>query len=255
MTSENKDQPMDFLEVDQSIPGQNYVCLSFVDPEEIIKNKEAFKTAKFLQSYSKDKGLKFQEVYEDYLNYQYKFQDELQNDFDKENKNITNIRGIKVRGVYSTKEEAEMRSKKLHQLDPTFHVFIGQVGYWLPFNPCADKIEDEKFLNDGLNELMEKYKENSISKDKLYEERKREKMEEHMKNKKLVENKIDSESEPVNLVSTIEPGNLVSTQKSEPDPEPEPESSIKLNDSQLDDSLKDSLNNVDPWLEKKLSSE
>ena len=29
----------------------------------------------------------------------------------------------------------------------------------------------------------------------------------------------------------------------------------KLNDSQLDDSLKDSLNNVDPWLQKKLSSE
>ena len=45
----------DFLEVDDPIAGQNYVCLSFVDPEEIIQNKEAFKTAKFLQSYAKTK--------------------------------------------------------------------------------------------------------------------------------------------------------------------------------------------------------
>ena len=32
----------DFLEVDDPIGGQNYVCLSFVDPDEIIQNKEAF---------------------------------------------------------------------------------------------------------------------------------------------------------------------------------------------------------------------
>ena len=30
----------DFLEVDDPIPGQNYVCMSFVDPEEIIQNKD-----------------------------------------------------------------------------------------------------------------------------------------------------------------------------------------------------------------------
>ena len=138
----SKEVKEDFLEVDDPIGGQNYVCLSFVDPEEIIQNKEAFKTAKFLQSYTKDKGMKFDEVYEDYLNFQYKFQDEVQRDYDKENKGVTNIRGIKIRGVYSSKEEAESRSKKLHRLDSTFHVFIGQVGYWLPFNPCADKIEE-----------------------------------------------------------------------------------------------------------------
>lgn len=250
MSSENIEPARDFLEVDQTIPGQNYVCMSFVDPEEIIKNKEAFKTAKFLQSYSKDKGLKFEEVYEDYLNYQYKFQDELQSDFDKENKHITNIRGIKIRGVYSTKEEAQMRSEKLHKMDPTFHVFVGQVGYWLPFNPCADKIEDEKFLNGGLNDLMEKYKENSINKDILYEERKREKMEEMLK--KNNKNSIEDAEEPVNLVSTKDPE---PDTKTKPEPDPEPEPSINLNDSQLDDSLKDSLNNVDPWLQKKLSSE
>ena len=30
----------DFLEVDPKIPGQNFVCLSFVSPEKVLKQKE-----------------------------------------------------------------------------------------------------------------------------------------------------------------------------------------------------------------------
>ena len=44
---ETKDKKVDYLEVDDAIPGQNYVCLSFLSPEELIQNKEAFNTAKF----------------------------------------------------------------------------------------------------------------------------------------------------------------------------------------------------------------
>ena len=32
----------DFLEVDSKIPGQNYVCLSFVSPEKVLKKKGGF---------------------------------------------------------------------------------------------------------------------------------------------------------------------------------------------------------------------
>ena len=53
MSDKEVEEKIDFLEVDDPIGGQNYVCISFVDPDEIIQNKEAFKTAKFLQSYSK----------------------------------------------------------------------------------------------------------------------------------------------------------------------------------------------------------
>ena len=36
-----EEQPKeDFLEVDSKIPGQNYVCLSFVSPEKTLKQKE-----------------------------------------------------------------------------------------------------------------------------------------------------------------------------------------------------------------------
>ena len=122
----SKEVKEDFLEVDDPIGGQNYVCLSFVDPDEIIQNKEAFKTAKFLQSYAKDKGMKFDEVYEDYMNFQYKFQDEIQRDYDKENKNVTNIRGIKVRGVYSSKEEAESGSDQSSASKSYLHLSKGK---------------------------------------------------------------------------------------------------------------------------------
>ena len=248
----------DFLEVDDSIGGQNYVCMSFVDPEEIIQNKEAFKTAKFLQSYAKDKGMKFEEVYEDYMNFQYKFQDEVQSDYDKENKNVNNIRGIKIRGVYSTKEEAESRSKKLHRIDSTFHVFIGQVGYWLPFNPCADKIESEEFVDSGLNELMQKYKENSVNKDILYEEQKRDKIKaaqeevREAKKKELEEKRLLEEAEP----ETEADPETEAEPETEADPETEAEpESINDDDSKLDESLKSSLENVDPWLQNKLEKE
>ena len=228
-------EKQDFLEVDDTIPGQNFVCISFISPEDIMKNKEAFKTAKFLQSYSKDKGLEFKKVYEDYLDFQYKFQDEIQRDFDSENKFQTNIRGVKIRGVYSTKDEAEMRAKRLQSRDQNFHVFVGQVGYWLPWNPCADKIEDEKFLNEGLNEMMEKYKENNINRDLMYEEDKREKIkmaqEERLKAEKL---KMEEESEKIEDINK------------------DLETIVK--DTKVDESLKNSLDEVDPWLQNKIDS-
>jgi hypothetical protein len=39
----------DFLEVDPKIPGQNFVCLSFVSPDKILKQKEMQFMTKFLE--------------------------------------------------------------------------------------------------------------------------------------------------------------------------------------------------------------
>ena len=170
------EEKIDYLEVDDQIPGQNYVCLSFVSPESMIDSKESFKVAKFLQSVCKDKDMDFKKIMDQYKDFTYKFSDELQKDFDEQNEFKTNIRGLKVRGTYNTKEEAEKRAKKLQGIDSEFHVFVGQVGYWLPWDPCADKVEDESFINSQLNDMMEKYKENTINKDIFYEEQKREKV-------------------------------------------------------------------------------
>ena len=174
----SEEEKVDYLDVDEHIPGQNYVCLSFVSPEELIQNKEAFKACKFLQSYCKSEKLKFDDVYGKYKDFTYKYQDELQRDFDEQNKFQTSIRGVKVRGVYDTHEAAAARAKKLSTLDSNFHVFIGQVGYWLPWDPNADKVTDEVFQNSQLNDMMEKYQENNANRDVFYEEQKRNKIKE-----------------------------------------------------------------------------
>jgi hypothetical protein len=166
----------DYLEVDDVIPGQNYVCLSFLSPETLMHNKEAFKCVKFLQSYCKDQKLRFEDVYSSYQDFTYKYEDKLQRDFDEQNDFQTSIRGLKVRGVYDTRGAAEDKAKKLSLNDSGFHTFVGQVGYWLPWDPNADKVADEVFQNSQLNDMMEKYQENNASKDMFYEEQKRDKI-------------------------------------------------------------------------------
>ena len=120
-----EEEKVDYLEVDDPIPGQNFVCLSFLSPEKLIQEKEVFKVAKFLQSYCKDKKLNFNKVFEEYKDFTYKYASNLQKDFDEANKFQTNVRGIKVRGVYESREAAEKRAKKLQNTDSDFSVFVG----------------------------------------------------------------------------------------------------------------------------------
>ena len=254
------EERQDFLEVDDPVSGQNFCLLSFVEPEDIIQNKEAFKTAKYLQSVAKDKDKEFKDFYEDYINFQYKYSDEIDRDYVKENGLKTNIRGLKVRGVYSTKEEAEAKALKLQKKDSSFHVFVGQVGYWLPFNPIADKIEDEKFINDGLQELMEGYKQNSINKDILYEEDKRDKLKraaEELAKAKEEERKRNEEEAAKASASASGTDNAAPVDNNEDilTEIEEGEGEVEENSVNLDESLKDTLEEVDPWLKNKIESQ
>ena len=47
----------DFLCVDQKVPGQNFVCLSFISPDKILKEKEHFFFQEFLKNYDFEKSL------------------------------------------------------------------------------------------------------------------------------------------------------------------------------------------------------
>jgi len=268
-----KEDKIDYLEVDDQISGQNYVCLSFVSPETMIDSKEAFKVSKFLQSVCKDKDMDFKKTMEQYKDFTYKFSEDLQKDFDEQNDFKTNIRGLKVRGTYNTKDEAEKRAKKLQGLDSDFHVFVGQVGYWLPWDPNADKIEDESFINSQLNDMMEKYKENTLDKDIFYEEQKRDKVkaarEEVIRKKKeqaaqeKLENVSEEEGKEVDVEEPEEEVEVIkevigdTNEKCEECPEPEPEPELKtdpeLEGGKLDEDLTKSLNEVDPWMANKLN--
>lgn len=293
MTEEDK--KIDYLEVDDPIPGQNYVCLSFVSPENIMESKEAFKVSKFLQSYCKEQDLNVEEVMKKYTDYTYKYQDELQKDFDERNKFQTNVRGLKIRGTYSTRDEAEKRAKSLQSIDSDFHVFVGQVGYWLPWDPCADKVQEEHYINDQLNEMMEKYKENNINRDIFYEEEKREKIKaakeevirkkkEEAEKKKQAELEDSTPEDPTpedptpeetpskvqdildkvedvveDVKNVVKDGEKVveDVKKTVEDVE-EVAEEVKtavdniLNDGKVDEDMKKSLDDVDPWMANKM---
>jgi len=178
MTDSAKD--VDYLDVDMPIPGQNFVCLSFVSPESILIQKESYKLKRFIKSLENDEGnvninsTIFEEKYADFLASK---DEELETEFHNEIGGANSIRGLKVRGVYNTQEEANKRAESLQKMDRKFNVFVGQVGYWLPWDPNASNIQDQQYLEKGLNELMQKYNENHIKKDLFYaqqvEERKK----------------------------------------------------------------------------------
>ena len=237
MSDTEQPKKPDYLEVDEAIPGQNYVCLSFLSPESLMQNKEAFKCVKFLQSYCKDQKLKFDDVYGKYQDFVYKYEDKLQRDFDEQNDFQTSLRGLKVRGVYDTRQAAEDRAKTLSLRDSGFHTFVGQVGYWLPWDPNADKVADEVFQDSQLNDMMEKYQENNVNRDMFYEEQKREKIKaaqeevrkakEEERQKKALDSKDASEEYPIE--EPIQEGTSIEDMEPEPEldpdfePEPEPE--------------------------------
>ena len=265
----SEDNKVDYLEVDEQIPGQNYVCMSFISPESLIQNREIFNTAKFLQSYCKDQKLKFEEVYEKYKDFTYKHEDKLQRDFDEKNDFQTSLRGVKVRGVFDTRGAADAHAKKLSSRDSSFHVFIGQIGYWLPWEPNADKVTDEVFQNSQLNDMMEKYQENNVSRDMFYEEQKRDKVrsaqEEVIKNKKERAEALEAEALEAGSIEDMEP-----EPETDPEPEPEPEQEPEpepetetvdpetvaggpTSENKLDKDITDSLEGNDPWMQQKIS--
>lgn len=253
----------DYLEVDEAIPGQNYVCLSFISPESLIQNKEAFKCVKFLQSYCKEQKLKFDEVYSKYQDFVYKYEDKLQRDFDEQNDFQTSIRGLKVRGVYDTKQAAEDRAKKLSVRDSAFHTFVGQVGYWLPWDPNADKVESEIYQNSQLNDMMEKYQENNINRDMFYEEQKRDKIkaaqEEVLRAKEAAEKekqaKKDSAEEYIIDEDPVSEDTKETPVSEEPVEESAEEPVEPKKGSEVSEDIKDSLESDDPWMQRKLEND
>lgn len=110
---------------------------------------------------------KWKELTEDF---RFREGDALGRKFDEQNNFQTSVRGVKVRGVYDTYREAEIRSKVLQRMDSRFDVFIGQVGYWLPWHPDVNKIQDQEYMNDELNTLVKEYKNNEAKRDIFYKE-------------------------------------------------------------------------------------
>lgn len=195
-------QESDFLDQDPSIRGQNYVCLSFVSPEDIIVQKEAYFFNEYLQAFSTDlKDLfdnltqKFQKeqpdvsdmftnlasrydalfaktsLQEDFNVFKAANSDKLETEYLSKNNYRTTIRGLKVRGTYETLIEAQKRANAIKSFDNKFDVYVAEVGCWCPWSPNPTEIQNAEYAETELNTLVSKYKENLQSKEAYHKMR------------------------------------------------------------------------------------
>ena len=166
-----------------------------------------------------------QDKYKDFL---YINQEKLESEFYEKNDFKTTVRGVKVRGSYDTLQEAQSKAKKLQQNDKGFNVYVGQVGFWLPWDPNPHNIESQEYAESELNTLVKKYKENQEKKDQHFQE---------------------------NIEYARDQASLSKKKQQE-------EKSIKNNDSNTENkpvndekseitNLENSLNDEDPWLKQK----
>ena len=180
---------IDLCDEDAPIAGQKFACMSFISPEKVLKKREVYLFDQFVKQWDFTKSM---EKYQDFLNflsYKYKlkvdnvivdFQDFVKEEeaklkensvednyktfldknedklvaiFQRENEFQTSVRGLKIRGVFPTQEEAEMKCKKLRELDPNHDIFVGPIGMWIPWDPDAYKTGRLEFMEEELNQL------------------------------------------------------------------------------------------------------
>lgn len=243
----------DCLDQDPPIRGQKYACMSFISPEDVLRNKEIFFLSSFLKHFSDDVTTMFENIIaafpenkevrdmvhnvaerhvyiksDEQLGKEFTYfkdtnADTLESKFYEDNNFQTSIRGIKIRGVYESIKEAQMRAQAIKKFDGNFDVFIGEVGCWCPWSPDPSSITEQEFAEEQLNTLMKKYKENQNIKDEMYASRK----------DYLVEQNKKPSSE------------VMSGSTSEPPPVPVP---VLIGASEGSVSL---CEDVDPWLQQK----
>lgn len=85
-------------------------------------------------------------------------------------KNST-FRALKVRGVFSTQEEACDYVKKLEKFDDgKMNIFVGEVGKWLPWDD-ENKVDNQQYMDKKLNDLMDAYNESQKKEKDSFNER------------------------------------------------------------------------------------
>lgn len=78
-----------------------------------------------------------------------------------------NVRGLKLRThknkvVFQTLEEAQQAAEEINKKDGYFHVFVGESGKWMGWDPSPDdrtKVEKEVWANKDQNDIMQSLRE------------------------------------------------------------------------------------------------
>jgi len=232
---------IDLCDEDQPIAGQKFACMSFISPEKVLKKREVFLFDQFvkqwdftksltkfndflhfisykynlsiedvlndLNDFAKEEGdrLKETSAEDDYKNFLDKQEDKLNEQFNRENSFQTSVRGLKIRGVFPTQEEAEIKCKKLREYDPNHDIYVGPVGMWIPWDPDAYKTGRVEFMEDELNQLHQEKVKNEEKAKQEFERRIKE-----TKKKAIEENiKLAEKSGNVLTQTLDDEGNLI----------------------------------------------
>lgn len=232
---------VDLLEVDKPLAGQNFGCFSFISPEKILKQREMFYFEEFLKQWEMNKSMEKFHQFLNFISFKYKLQfedvmkdfetfvkeeretiinssieddyktfldrdeEELEKKFNVKHNFQTSTRGFKARGNFASQEEAELRAKLLRETDPSFDVFVGPIGTWLPWEPEAYKTGRVEYMEEELNQLAHEKKKNEEIAKTAFEQRVKE-----TKQKAIDENKKNAEKHGNVLTQDIdEEGNLV----------------------------------------------
>ena len=164
-------------------PEQPDVSGALVTPQSAAKElrQNLFRVDRLIEEYQdftrkNQREIQTSTIQEDYQTFMYKNEDKLEEVFFKKNDFHTTMRGIKVRGVYSSTDEAQARAKRLQKSDPSFNIYLGHVGKWMAWEPNPDKVGDQEYANEQLNTLMKKYRENEENREVFYNEQKKTRM-------------------------------------------------------------------------------
>lgn len=159
-------------------------------------------------------------------------------------KNCT-LRGLKVRGVFETRPEAEEYAKKLRDSDPNFDIHVGEVGKWLPWDPEPSSYSEVNYPNEKLDELMKarneqleksKLLQQQIKADKLKEaETSNENPHEFESRKEKIQNRLKKKVQEKNDVSkdNVKPQDTSEQIKSPESKSPEPKLSEPASQSNM----------------------
>jgi len=233
---------VDLLDEDRPIAGQKFCCISFVSPENILKQREMYFMEEFLKSWDLTKSLEKFSQFLNFVSYKYSlnftslnedlqefvkeernslststlnddyktFLDNHEERLEKEFNDISNfqtsIRGLKVRGSFPSQKEAELRCKLLRELDPHHDVYVGPVGMWMPFHPESYKTGRVEYMEDELNQLMHEKKKNEEKAKEDFDKRVKE-----AKHKAIEDNKKKALESGNKLTQTLNSeGNLIS---------------------------------------------
>ncbi len=239
---------VDLLDEDKPVAGQKFVCVSFLSPEKILKERNMHNFGEFLKQWDMSKSFEKYTQFLSYIAYKHdmdfdsltkdlqefcneekdnlfstNLEDEYKNFLDANEKRLedsfnstnnfqTSVRGLKVRGSYPSQQEAELRCKMLREVDPNHDVFVGPVGMWMPYHPEAYKTGRVEYLEDELNQLMHEKKANEGKAKVEFDKRVREAKEKAMEDNK----KKALESGNVLTQTMNEQGDLVSIKNMNP---------------------------------------